>query len=47
MTNVAILGVLLAAAYGLRWWLVRMNERPEEHNSVTGRGPGKGGQRGA
>lgn len=40
MTNVAILGVLLAFAYGVRWWLVRMNERPEEHNSVTGRGLG-------
>lgn len=38
MTNVAILGVLLAGAYGLRWWLVRMNERPEEHNTRTGGG---------
>lgn len=43
MTNVAILGVLLAAAYGIRWWLARMNARPEEHNSVTGRGRGGDG----
>jgi hypothetical protein len=44
MTNVAILGVLLAFAYGVRWWLVRMNERPIEHNMRTGV-PAKGNRK--
>ncbi|AXQ62889.1 hypothetical protein SEA_ANGELIQUE_58 [Gordonia phage Angelique] len=33
-----VLLIVLAAAGGLVWWLNRRNDRPVEHNTVTGTG---------
>ena len=38
MTNVVAVCALVVAAVAFVWWMERRNNRPIEHNTITGRG---------